>query len=232
MKLFLKSIVLPMEVERIYDRIGRQFVEERTVMIGNARRKVNALKMESTPGTVETIISLLSAFPGDMKLLDYGCGQHQSQYLRQMGFNVHSCDILDFTIPHYTKIDPAKDKLPFSDKQFDVTVISEVVEHVENPWVLLRELVRVTKQCIIVSTPNVVSKKSKEVFVQTNYLYWFTPDVDYHITPVFYWQIEKFCQRENLKLSAMIGNHEIFKLPEAHSVLDDAEVLVYKIEVS
>ena len=225
----LPEVKPPKEVEGMYDRIGRQHLSERTFYFGLERKRATALNMESVPGTVEMVIRLLAEYPSGTKVLDYGCGQHKSAYLRAMGFSVHSCDILDFQLDNYTKVDPKAEHLPFSDRQFQVSVISEVVEHIENPWAILRELMRVTSEAIIITTPNVASLKSKEVFAATGYLHWFTPDIAYHITPVFYWQLQRFVAEQGWAIEAVYGNHQAFGLADQGKILDFAESIIVRI---
>lgn len=231
-RLFLTQVNTQKDFQDIFQAGGGlQNVTDRSIMLGNQKMRIKSLDMEAAAGTVETIISLLKDLPKTNQLLDYGCGQHQSKYLRNLGFQVHSCDILPFNLENFTQIDPNEKSLPFADNQFDISIISEVIEHVENPWDLLLELKRVTKDKIIVTTPNIVSKKSKEVFSESGYFYWFTPDVDYHITPVPFWQLENFCKRHGIKISRRAGNHEIFGLLPAEPMLDNAEVLIYELDV-
>lgn len=43
---------------------------------------------------------------------------------------------------------------PFPDKEFDVSVAGELIEHLEEPADLINEMVRITKHKIIISTPH------------------------------------------------------------------------------
>ena len=212
-----------------YKKIGEQYLSERGFYLGSKHLRAKCLNMESAPGTAETVIHTLKGLNPKGKVLDFGCGQHQSHYLRALGLSIHSCDVLDFNIPNFTKLNPAEARLPFEDDSFEVTVISEVVEHVESPWEVLKEVCRVTSGQIIVSTPNTVSKKSREVFYKTGFLHWFAPgNWDYHISPVFPWQMELFCKRHNLKLVKTLGNTQAFGF--GGPVLDTAESLIFLIE--
>lgn len=46
------------------------------------------------------------------------------------------------------------ENLPFEDNSFDTILLSEVIEHCLNPDILVKELVRVSRDRIIISTPN------------------------------------------------------------------------------
>lgn len=218
------------ETKAIYERLG-EFLAERTFYFGDKKMRVNSLAMESAPGTAETIIQMLQKTGMEgAKILDFGCGQHQSQYLKKMGFNVHSCDILDMGTSNFTKIDPADAVLPFSDGQFDIVIASEVLEHVESPWEILKELARVSRRHIIITTPNPASIKSRKQFATSGFLYWFAPDnFEYHMSPIFWWQVELFCKRYNFQLTGTSSNHQAFKLSDGGQQIKFAEAFIYQI---
>ncbi len=46
------------------------------------------------------------------------------------------------------------DRIPVTDKQFDVSLLTEVLEHVDDPVKVLQEAIRVTKKTIIITVPN------------------------------------------------------------------------------
>ncbi len=85
------------------------------------------------------------------RILEVGVGNKTvSNYLRQHGFNVTTCDLDKELKPDYVA-DIAK--LPFKDSSYDAVMACEILEHL--PWgevdSALRELHRVTKKYIIVS---------------------------------------------------------------------------------
>ena len=100
----------------------------------------------------------------------------------------------------------------------------------ESPWEILKELARVSKKHVIITTPNPASLKSKSEFGRRGFLYWFAPEnFAYHISPIFWWQIELFCQRHKLQLKKTLGNHQAFLLNDLGRRLDFAEALIYQI---
>lgn len=204
---------------------------DRTFFFGKRRYVANSLAMEAAPGTTEIIIQALtgSGLAPGAKVLDFACGQHQSQYLRALGLNVHSCDMLEFDVPNFTRIDPGKALLPFGNNEFEAVIASEVLEHVENPWLLLTELLRISSNLVILTSPNPSSLKSRRVFGATGFFYWFEPkNFDYHISPIFFWQVEQFSKRHNHRLIDVFGNHQAFDLPPGNLV-KMAETLIYVI---
>ena len=104
--------------------------------------------------------ALLGKVPGDVDVLDWGCGKgHITYLLRREGFRVTSCDILtdaddsafgqatpiiaDQQIDVVALTDPVT--LPFADASFDVVLSMGVLEHVSDDAASLRELRRVVK---------------------------------------------------------------------------------------
>jgi 2-polyprenyl-3-methyl-5-hydroxy-6-metoxy-1,4-benzoquinol methylase len=206
-------------------------IPDRAFYYGRQLRFVDGIKMESAPGTYETILSeLKKLISKDTTILDYGCGIHQSKYMRSLyGDRVSSADVLDFDIDNFYKINTADSSLPLPDKSFSISIASEVIEHVFSPFILLDELIRVSREYIIISTPNPASLKSRSLFSQTGFLHWFGPENwSYHITPVFYWQIEKYLKEKNVSYTRF-SNHAFFGLKGDD--IEYAEALIYIIDV-
>lgn len=97
-------------------------------------------------------------------LLDVGSGRgSQLMYWRSKGFNrVEGCDISPHFALGYAKrsipykiVDlNCKDLvLPYKDNEFDVVTCSHVVEHIKYPSIVVEELVRVSKDLVIISAP-------------------------------------------------------------------------------
>ena len=92
------------------------------------------------------------------------------------------------------------DPLPYLDSTFDLVVITEVVEHLENYHRVLREIHRILSPggMIVVTTPNILSLKSRISFVKTGFWNLFGPlpldskrleGTAGHITPVHYFHL-------------------------------------------
>ena len=62
--------------------------------------------------------------------------------------------------------------LPFSNDEFDAVFCIECIEHIENPYHLMRELSRITKPSgqVILSTPNVMSTSARSKYLTAGYL--------------------------------------------------------------
>jgi hypothetical protein len=81
------------------------------------------------------------------KIIDIGCnkGHLFDGWDRS---NIHSVDIDKYDLPNFVRADATK-PLPFKDKEFDIAVLGEIVEHTDNPVEVVREAMRVSKKLII-----------------------------------------------------------------------------------
>ncbi len=82
-----------------------------------------------------------------------------------------------------------------SGKQFDAIVAIEIIEHLENPYLFLRECAKLLKPngLLFVTSPNVESITSRIIFLYTGRLIGFG-EVETlrpaHITPLFKWKFD------------------------------------------
>ena len=100
------------------------------------------------------------------RVIDLGCGEgYGSHMLSEVAASVVGLDISSESIEHAKATYKATNlsfqvgdvtRLPFPEKEFDACVCLEVIEHVENPDDLLREVARILKPdgAFIASTPN------------------------------------------------------------------------------
>jgi len=189
----------------------------------NKNYYLSVFDTESIPGTYETIIKNL---PKNINILDLGCGdKHAGRIFESLGNKVHFSDVKKLNINNFTQLD-FNSVLPFKNKEFDYVISIDVIEHLENPYLFLREVNRITKNGFFISTPNVVLKKSKSIFLKKGYFSWFEPkELDFHIMPIFPWQIKKFCKEAKLNLK-ILGNFNFFK---KRSNPFESESLIFKI---
>lgn len=96
--------------------------------------------------------------------LDVGCGDgYWSEKLKSIGYRTTSID-MNRAYPNVDWETPYKDtifidlnkKLPFQDASFDLIWCSEVIEHLENPQAIIKEIERMVKPGgkYILTTPN------------------------------------------------------------------------------
>jgi SAM-dependent methyltransferase len=96
------------------------------------------------------------------RILDVGAGDQASFFREKIGNNYESLDIGDGykivtrnerdAISHVYNLEGRP--LPFDDKSFDCVMCLDTLEHVDDPHLLLAELLRVSSKHVIVSLPN------------------------------------------------------------------------------
>jgi SAM-dependent methyltransferase len=136
-------------------------------------------------------------------LLDVGAGDGTlSSRLRDEGYEVRAVDMFttDFR-PTDIEICSANlnVEIPFGDGEFGAVVTTEVIEHLENPWLFVRELYRITKPggVVVISTPNMGNVYVRLWFALTGRLYNFLNSAYRgigHITPVYLWNLERMAE--------------------------------------
>jgi len=103
-------------------------------------------------------LKLMSTLIKGEKILDIGFATNPNPFLK----NAIGIDIQKVRKPkNYKKIyrlNLNKNKLPFKNSSFDSIIAADVIEHVENPYPLLKECNRILKQNgkLIISIPNPV----------------------------------------------------------------------------
>jgi SAM-dependent methyltransferase len=117
---------------------------------------------------------ILKLFEGENRGLvaDLGCGDGDySVALTEMGFKVTACDLDVQRFKHRDKIDfkicDVTRPLPFGDACVDFVVLAEVIEHLRNPYQVMRELNRILRPGgkLVLSTPNILNLKSRIRFL-------------------------------------------------------------------
>lgn len=96
---------------------------------------------------------------------------------------------------------------PFEDGSFDCVTCLEMIEHVENPFALLRELYRVLKPggTLVISTPNILNIRSRLRFLlEGNYDYFKYPlpeweqdgtGANLHVNPIRLHEMEYYVRK-------------------------------------
>lgn len=125
--------------------------------------------------------------------LDVGAGAGAfSQRLADAGYRPTALDVdKEKWIPRdieFLNLDINKGVSASVDKTYDAACCLEVVEHVENPWELARDLRKVVEPggLLLLTTPNITSFWSRMYFLRSGYFHGFMPyDLDYgHISPI------------------------------------------------
>jgi SAM-dependent methyltransferase len=145
----------------------------------------------SNPKTSDAVFRLLDAELdwSKARVADVGAGRgalslRLSDFLaaRQIDARTHvfPCDLIPSSFEVETlecRQTGANGRLPFEDAFFDATVSIEVIEHVEDQFAFLRELVRITRPggLIVVTTPNTLHMVSRLRTLATGFPTLFDP---------------------------------------------------------
>ncbi|MFA5023119.1 MAG: class I SAM-dependent methyltransferase [Candidatus Paceibacterota bacterium] len=190
--------------------------EKRSFFFGWKKHLVDSLYCHASPGVLEETLRLISdtaKASGDLLNLGGGTGQ-VSQIFKSLGHEVYNVDLaLENTDEKNIRWDLNQKPYPFADQTFDFIVGQEIIEHLENPWEFFRQAKRILRPngLFIISTPNILSTRSRLKFLLTGYFPWFTPDCfSYHINPVPYWQIELIARQTGWQIEKTLGNGDYF----------------------
>jgi SAM-dependent methyltransferase len=138
------------------------------------------------PGTHQRFLPFFKKQVGSQKLqvLDVGAGHGAfTQRLYEMGHEVSACDlfpeIFQFEPVSCQQVDITQD-FPYEDNRFDALVAIEVMEHIHDHEHFFKEAFRILKPGgkLFISTPNILSLKSRVKFLFTGFYYSFGP-LDY-----------------------------------------------------
>jgi len=210
---------------------------ERSFYYNKMKYLVDSLYCHAVPGTLETIVLKLNSFEKKGKVLNLGGGVGQvSNIIEALGFDTTNVDIeLDKENSKNIKFDlNGNETLKLEEKSFDHVVCQEIIEHVENPWKLLRLAKQFLKPGgkIFLTTPNIQSHRSKKLFSKLGYFEWFSPDaLSYHINPLPVWEIELICDKLDLEIIEMTGNGEYYftKKRARKDIINNNENLIFII---
>lgn len=177
------------------------------MMTGDVKMNIlQNIEPQAAPGVHETVLELPDSLgiKSGATVLDLPSGRGaMSVQLQRRGFTVVAGDIdpsqfvVSSILCHSINMNEA---LPFSTSTFDLVVCVEGIEHTENPDLVIRELVRVTKPkgYILLSTPNIMSLKSRVRFLfhgDLSHFRWRFSECKWigegpgHISPVPTWKV-------------------------------------------
>ena len=165
----------------------------------------NGVTSHAHPGLHEELASLvLDYIPRGASVLDVGAGAGAfSQRLADLGYNVTALDVdpsrfRSAAIP-FRVLDINRGLVAGIQGHFDAACCVEVIEHVENPWALLRDIAAVLNPggIALISTPHVTNFLSRLSFLRTGQLYSFGPEsLDMgHINPVHPFEMREIIRR-------------------------------------
>ena len=117
----------------------------------------------------------------DIHVLDVGAGHGAfTKKLHEEGYQVSACDLFP-EIFYYDEVECKKadltQTLPYEDGTFDIIIAIEVMEHILDHEVFFSECSRILKPggSLVISTPNILSLKSRWRFLFSGFFYSFKP---------------------------------------------------------
>lgn len=115
---------------------------------------------------IHRCLAAWSVFPKrpGVSLLDAGCGNGffchwiaercQPESVTGVDVSAPRVEIARQRYPEFAFVEGDLARLPFADSQFDVVTCIEVLEHMQDPAAVLRELVRVARRHIVITVPD------------------------------------------------------------------------------
>lgn len=113
-------------------------------------------------GLIDSVIKK-NKMPQIGRALDIGCGSGSTGlFLKQFFNEIYGADISSYLTNNakelikFSKIDLNFERLPYPDENFDLVTAFQVIEHLENPFLIMREAHRVLRPegFLILSIPN------------------------------------------------------------------------------
>jgi 2-polyprenyl-3-methyl-5-hydroxy-6-metoxy-1,4-benzoquinol methylase len=158
------------------------------------RKQLSAFPWSTGDGIATVMSYLEKQCQSSARILDVGCGGGMLvQELAKHGFShVEYCDIDDYlNIAAFPVLDRKRlklvnlntENLPYRPGQFDVAIVNQTLEHLENPYHVARELHRVLKNggLAVITVPSGTNIWDKLIFLFTGDMPKFTLE-DNHIT--------------------------------------------------
>jgi SAM-dependent methyltransferase len=164
------------------------------------------------PGTLLDVPAGAGAFAQQARRLGYAvtCGDIDCSRFAAEGLQ---CKRVDLNQPW-----------PYGNESFDVVACIEAIEHLENPWLLVREAKRVLKGggVLLVTTPNVLSIKSRVSYLfngYPNYFYFGVVRVSDsqeelpidHINPVGFLELRHILARNGFHIETVETNRYVYR---------------------
>jgi SAM-dependent methyltransferase len=141
------------------------------------------IKALTMPGVHSSFLKFFKgrAEPAGLKILDVGAGEGAlTQKLHGMDYHMQACELFpeNFRVPEVKcdRVDITQ-SFPYPDHAFDIVIAVEVTEHILDHERFFREIHRILKPGgrLYVSTPNILSMKSRIRFLFRGFPFAFNP---------------------------------------------------------
>lgn len=173
-------------------------------------------------------------FTSAKKILDVGCDDNYlKQYLGEKVFGIDIGGTPDQVV------DLEKESLRFlKDKSFDLTICTEVLEHIDNLHEVFADILRVTDGTVIISLPNTISRGRMRKVLRSHrtgkfYGLPFEKPIDRHKWYMSYKEITEFfehhCRERNIHLQEVLLHYPIIFSEEKNPLRRIKQTLQSKI---
>jgi len=199
---------------------------------------------DTGPFVRETNIGIIKKYLKDgSAILDIGAGNCTlSKILMSEGFSVTAVDIKERNNHDPKKIKYVRADLnqgiPFVNTAFDAVIAEDVLEHLENPWFIFREVSRVLKNkgIFLMSTPNLshlFAKLYELLFNRNPYFSEQRYRFGGHLTPLSFYNINRMAERAGLETVQITYNMNYLpvlriKLPFRTSAFGHTLILAFR----
>jgi len=175
-------------------------------------------KEKAEPGLHKKIIEMIRN-KNKGSVLDIAAGEgHLSALLNNLGFKVICNDIdkqsfkfknnLKFFNYDLNKITEKEINAIIcynNGEKFDYILAVEIIEHIENPYKLIRDCYTLLKDkgTLILSTPNITETRSRLMFLLTGRFLSFFPqdkNISGHINPLPFWELKDILESNGFKI--------------------------------
>lgn len=135
---------------------------------------IGGLKVNTSKGTSGVVLSMLERQPKG-RVLDAPAGAGaMSRLLAKRGYDVTAFDLneREFAAKEVPLVTGDMNRpLPFRDGSFDYVVCIDGIEHLENPYLAIREFARILKPGgeLFISTPNICAFRSRTRYFLTGF---------------------------------------------------------------
>ncbi len=190
-------------------------------------RELGAIEELASPAVHDKVLEIVNKLQAD-KIFDAPTGQGAiTKKLLSLGKMVTAGDIntdqfkLDRQQEKLTvmQLDLTQPDLPVNENDYDIAICIEGVEHLENQWILARNLHRILKPkgFLIISTPNIINFKSRfRFFWEARYEFFKRPlvlekscDHDlkvFHIAPISYFELQFILESSGFSIQEVHAN--------------------------
>jgi glycosyltransferase involved in cell wall biosynthesis len=232
------TIISPNDHNLISD-LKRKFTHNRRQFVhGTKKYLADCLYCHAVPGTLESclvkIYALLKCNKWITNILNLGGGVGQvSEILSELNLHVSNLDVaIESNYVNKDNINydlNSNNILSFGNKKFGMILCQEVIEHLENPWLLFKHIANVIENngYLILTMPNIQSKYSKKLFNNSGYYHWFNKEhLSYHVNPIPLWELVLIANKNKFKILEIIGNGEYYLGRSSEKTIEENECLI------